>query len=94
VASSRWSTCLPAIIDAAERDPEVKVIHRRMTLERRQILIDVLTEGVAQGEVSPDRDLALVADCLIGPIMVRRLLLHEPFDPEAVPALVAEILGG
>jgi hypothetical protein len=48
---------------------------------------------VAQGEVSPERDLALLADCLVGPIMVRRLLLHEPFDPEAVPALVDEILG-
>ena len=94
VAESGWSTCLPAIIDAAERDPEVKAIHRRLTLERRQVLIDVLAEGVERGEVSADRDLALVADCLIGPIMVRRLLLHEPLDPEAVPALVDEVLRG
>ena len=93
VADSTWSTCLPAIIDAAERDPEVKAIHRRLTLERRQFLIDVLADGVARGEVSPDRDLALLADCLVGPIMVRRLLLHEPFNPEEVPALVDEVLG-
>lgn len=93
VANSTWSTCLPAIIDAAERDPEVKVVHRRLTLERRQFLSDVLAEGVERGEVAPDRDLALVADCLIGPIMVRRLLLHEPLDPDAVPRLVDEVLG-
>ena len=94
VADSTWSTCLPAIIDAAERDPEVKSIQRRLAMERRQLLIDVLAEGVEQGEVRAGRDLALVADCLVGPIMVRRLLLHEPFDPEAVPALVDEVLAG
>ena len=94
VADSAWSTCLPAIIDAAERDPEVKAIHRRLTLERRQFLVDVLAEGVERGEISGDRDLVLVADCLIGPIMVRRLLLHEPLAPEAVPALVDEVLRG
>ena len=92
VADSTWSSCLPAIIDAAQRDPELRAIHRRMTMERRQFLIDVLAEGVERGEISPDRDLALLADCLIGPIMVRRLLLHEPFDPDAVPALVDQLL--
>ena len=94
VADSTWSTCLPAIIDAAERDPEVKAVHRRLSLERRQALIDVLAEGVERGEVSPDRDLGLLADCLIGPIMVRRLFLHEPLRPEVVPALVDEVLPG
>ena len=94
VADSTWSQCLPAIIDAAQRDPEVKAIHRRLMLERRQILIDVLAEGVERGEIRPGQDLALLADCLIGPIMVRRLLLHEPFDPQAVPALVDAVLPG
>ena len=93
VADSTWSACLPAIIDAAERDPEVKAIHRRLALERRQLLIDILADGVARGEVAPDRDLGLLADCLIGPIMVRRLLLHEPFPPDDVPTLVDELLG-
>lgn len=92
VADTTWATCLPAMIDAAERDPEVKEIHRRLSLERRQFLIDLLADGVARGEISPDRDLALLADCLIGPILVRRLLLHEPFCPEAVPALVDQFL--
>ncbi|MDQ4096772.1 MAG: TetR/AcrR family transcriptional regulator [Actinomycetota bacterium] len=92
VADTTWSTCLPAIIDTAERDPEVRAIHRRLTLERRQVLIDLLADGVARGEVPPDRDLAVLADCLVGPIMVRRLLLHEPFDPAAVPALVDDLL--
>lgn len=92
MADSTWSTCLPAIIDAAERDPEVLAIHRRVSLERRQILIDLLTEGVANGEIAADVDVGLLAECLVGPIMIRRLLLHEPFDPADVPRLVAALL--
>ncbi len=92
VAATGWSTCLPAIIDAAERDPEVKAIHRRLAFERRQFPIDLLAEGLERGEISPGHDLALLADCLIGAILVRRLLLHEPFDPERVPALIDQIV--
>ncbi len=93
LADSTWSSCLPAIIDAAERDAEVLAIHRRFAGERWQILVDLLAEGVAGGELSDDLDLGLAAECLIGPLMVRRLLLHEPFAPAAVPRLVDQVLG-
>jgi len=94
MSDSTWSSCLPAIIDAAERDPEVLAIHRRLAYERRQILVDLLVEGVETGEVAAGLDLPLLAECLFGPIVVRRLLLHEPFDPAAVPALVDQVLPG
>lgn len=94
MAESTWSTCLPAIIDAAERDPEVMTIHRRIAEERRQLVIDVLAEGVQTGEVPAGADLSLLADCLIGPIVVRRLLLHEPFDPANAAAIVDQVLHG
>ena len=92
-AGSTWSSCLPAIIDAAERDPEVLALHRRASAERRQLLMDLLTEGARTGEIDPGLDLELAAECLVGPILVRRLLLHEPFDLDAVPRLVAQVLG-
>ncbi len=92
LADSRWASCLPAIIDAAERDPEVLAIHRPLAYERRQILVDLLAEGVATGEIPADVDLYVLAECLIGPLVFRRLLLHEAFDPAAVPALVDQVL--
>ncbi|MEA2715687.1 MAG: hypothetical protein QOI99_4 [Actinomycetota bacterium] len=92
MADSTWSSCLPAIIDAAERDPEVLEIHRRVARQRRQVLIDLLAEGVAAGEVAPDVDLGLLAECLIGPMVTRRLLLHEAFDPTDVAALVDQVM--
>ncbi|MGH9149490.1 MAG: TetR/AcrR family transcriptional regulator [Acidimicrobiales bacterium] len=93
MAGSTWSSCLPAIIDAAERDPEMLAIHARLARERRQVLVDLLAEGVAAGEVRAGLDLELVADCLVGPLLARRLLLHEPLAPGAAPALVAQVLG-
>lgn len=92
MADSTWSACLPAIIDAAARDPEVLAIQRRVAWQRRQVLVDLLREGVEAGELAAGTDVGVLAECLIGPIMVRRLLLHEPFDPVAVPALVDQLL--
>jgi hypothetical protein len=93
MADSTWSNCLPAIIDAAERDPEVLAIHRRTVYTRRQILIDLLAEGVRRGEIRAQADLSFLAESLIGPIVVRRLLLHDPLDPAKVPAMVDQLLG-
>lgn len=92
LADSTWSRCLPAIIDAAERDPAVLDIHRRLTCERREVLVGLLAEGVATGEVGAATDLRLLAETLVGPIIVRRLLFHEPFDPGLVPQLVDQLL--
>jgi TetR/AcrR family transcriptional regulator of autoinduction and epiphytic fitness len=92
LADSTWSRCLPAIIDAAERDPAVLDLNRRFTCERRELMIGLLAEGVATGEIAAGVDLSLLAEALVGPIIVRRLLFHEPFEPEAVPRLVEQLL--
>lgn len=92
LADSAWSRCLPAMVDAAERDPGMLALHRRLSQERLAVLVGVLAEGVETGEVPPGADVQLLAEMLVGPIIVRRLLLHEPFDPAAVPRLVALVL--
>lgn len=94
ISDSTWSACLPAIIDGAERDPELLVIHQRFVREQRQVMVDLLAEGVARGElmIPADADLGLVAACLVGPIMVGRLLLQEPFDPANAAGLVSLVL--
>lgn len=93
MADSTWSNCLPAIIEAAERDPEVMSIHRRLACERRQYFVDLLAEGVAAGEVPADADLGLLAECLVGPILLRRLMLYESFDNASVQRLLEQLLG-
>jgi AcrR family transcriptional regulator len=92
VGTSTWSACLPALIDAAEHDAEARELHCRLTQTGRQSLVDLLEEGVRNGELPPGLDRELLAEALFGPILIRRLMLHEPFDPSRVRHLVDQVL--
>jgi AcrR family transcriptional regulator len=92
VAESTYSTCMPALIDAAERDPKVRDFHHRFSAERRAVLVDLLRSGVDNDELPATSDPELLADALVGPILLRRLMMSTPYDPELVPALVDQVL--
>ena len=92
VEESTYSACMPALIEAAEHDPQVRAFHCEFSAEKRAVLVDVLGEAAASGELPRDTDPELLADALLGPIVMRRLMLYEPFDPKQVPALVDQVL--
>ena len=92
VEESTYSACMPALIDAAERDPQVREFHCTFSSERRAVLVDVLQDAVDSGELPPHVDAELLADALLGPIVLRRLMMYEIFDPKLVPALVDQLL--
>ena len=92
VEESTYSACMPALIEAAERDPQVRAFHCQFSAERRAVLVDVLRDAVDAGELAEDADPELLADALVGPIVMRRLMFFEPFDPDMVPALVDQVL--
>ena len=92
VAESTYSACMPALIDAAERDPKVRDFHNRFSAERRAVLVDLLRSGIASGDLPATSDPELLADALVGPIVLRRLMMAAPCDPGLVPALVDQVL--
>jgi AcrR family transcriptional regulator len=92
VEESTYSACMPALIDAAERDPQVRAFHCEFSAERRAVLVDVLRDAVANGELPRETDPDLLTDALVGPIVLRRLMSYEPFHPTQVPALVDQVL--
>jgi AcrR family transcriptional regulator len=92
VAESTYSACMPALIDASERDPKVRDFHHRFSAERRAVLVDLLRSGVEQGELPRSTDPELLADALVGPIVLRRLMMDQPCDRHIVPALVDQVL--
>jgi AcrR family transcriptional regulator len=90
-AESTWSACLPSLVDAAARDPEAReALHSR--LAGRRTLVDLLTEGVASGELAPDLDAELMAEALAGPILLRRLFATTPLANDQVRRIVEQIL--
>ena len=53
VEESTYSACMPALIEAAERDPQVREFHCRFSAERRAVLVDVLREAMATRRAAP-----------------------------------------
>ena len=91
--SSRLSACLPALIDAAERDDAVRHFFHTSNQARRDRLTELLGEAKDTGRLAPDVDVELLADSLFGPILVRRLMRPVPFEAGDVEGLVGQVLG-
>jgi TetR/AcrR family transcriptional regulator, regulator of autoinduction and epiphytic fitness len=92
VEESTYSACMPALIEAAERDPQVRDFHRRFSAERRAVLVGLLRDAVESGELPSDTDPEILADALVGPILLRRLMLAQPVGPAIAPELVDQLL--
>jgi AcrR family transcriptional regulator len=90
---SPFAACVPTLVDAAERDPEVRRFFHAYNNQRRRRLVETIAEGVAAGDFPAGLDPEITALTLVGPIFYRRLMTHQPFDPARVDALIAAVLG-
>ena len=92
LGESRWSKCMPALIDAAARDETVQRFHQQFVVARRQIMIDLIVDGIAAGELAADLDPVLTSELLAGPIFYRRLMTGEAFPPSLARQIVDVVL--
>jgi AcrR family transcriptional regulator len=93
VVDSTFSRCIPAMIEGAERDRRVREFHHRYSAQRRRVLVDLVSRGIAEGDFRADLDPDLITAALLGTIFYRRLMTGEPFDPDQAAELVATVLG-
>jgi len=93
VAGSTFSSCIPALIDAAERDQSLRKFYFRFQEEARQPLIKVIADGVADGSFPSRTDPELAAFALLGAIFFCRLMTSKRFDPKDAGDLVNTVLG-
>lgn len=92
LADSTLSSCLPALVQAAEREPSVRQFLHEYSNRRRRTLADLIRRGIVAAEVAEGVDPELASRALAGAIFYSRLVLGEPFDPDRVPALVQSVL--
>ena len=83
---------LTSMMEAAERDPEVARLHRDEAAARHQVLRDAVVRGVGRGELSRGTDADEVVAAVVGPVVYRRLIAHEPVDAARVEAIVDRAL--
>lgn len=93
--SPNWeeAACLPALIDSGARCPRLAAEAAAVAEERARPLVQVLQDGISNGELPETPDASVLADALVGPIILRLLFHRERFHPDDVPALVERILG-
>ncbi|MGH9209172.1 MAG: TetR/AcrR family transcriptional regulator [Acidimicrobiales bacterium] len=93
VKDPNWRVaCLPALIDASARDPDMAKLCRQLSETGIGRLITLLDEGRDAGELPDGTDTEALADALTGPILLR-VLFHRPaLDPDDVPALVDQLM--
>jgi TetR/AcrR family transcriptional regulator, regulator of autoinduction and epiphytic fitness len=93
LSGSLLSACIPGLIEAAERHPEVAEFLHQYSDRRRATLSAVVRKGVEVGELPAHLDPELAALALSGPIFYRRLMTATPFPAADVPSLVRQVLG-
>lgn len=93
VADSVFSSCIPALIEGAERDLRLREFRHRYSALRRQSLTALIARGVADGEFRAAVDPELAAQALLGSIFYGRLMTSESFDSHRLGDLIDMVLG-
>jgi AcrR family transcriptional regulator len=82
--TANWSSVLPSIVDAAERDPGFADIHSRIQRGHAAPLREVLERAATRGELPPHADLSTIVAALLGPLFYRRWFSREPIDDKFI----------
>ena len=88
LATARWSTIVPSLVDAAERDPAIADVHAALQRRHAAPIRAVLERARARGDLPADTDCAALAAALRGPLYLRRWFIREPIDADFIDQLV------
>ncbi len=91
LASGRFASLLPSLIDAAQRDPEMSKLHDRFAADREMTVRHIVTRARSRGEIRDDVSDSDVVDLIAGPIFYRRLVAHDRLDARSAKRL-AELI--
>ena len=94
LVTARWSSILPSIVDAAERDPEIAEVHSRLQRWHAAPLRAALERAALRGEIPPEVDLSAIAAALRGPLYFRRWFSRDPINDSFVNLIVQSVLAG
>ncbi len=92
--STPLATVYPSLAAERAHNPELGAVLDPVLRGRRRPLEAALKRAVARGEVSPDVDLDLAADLIVGPIAVRLFFRGMKIHPDMVDPMVDLALEG
>ena len=92
--ASPAAALLPALIDAAERDPAFAALHRREAAHRHRVVLAAIVRGITRGELPAGTDPDEVLDLLAGPVFYRRWVSGGPVGTDLTARVVDVVLAG
>ena len=93
LTTAPWTSVLPSIVDAGERDPDMAEMYRRLQQGYSAPFETAIRRGIARGELAADTDVAALAAALIGPLFFRRWFAREPLTDGFVREIVRIVVG-
>jgi AcrR family transcriptional regulator len=87
-----WSTVLPSIIDAAERDKELANLQSQIHAQMRGVFVTAIERAQERGELSRSQDARELMALILGPLLYRRFFSRESFDAEFAKRVVERAL--
>ena len=90
----RMGRILPALLDAAQRDPEYARLHDQMLAERQQPIRTILELAQLRGALPAGSDLGDVVEMLIGPLMIRGFMARREVTEEFVDLVIETVIAG
>lgn len=93
LGTARWSSVLPSIVDAAERDPAFADIHSSIQFGHAAPLRAVLERAARRGEIPANSDRPSTIAALLGPLFYRRWFSREPLDDQFVKTVAGFVIG-
>ncbi len=92
ITDSPWAPAVAPLIDAGDRDPELRQLIHDFLARRMAPAKDLLREAVAAAEIDADMDLDIAVSTLAGPIFYRRLVSREPLTDAFIESVVDQFL--
>ena len=91
LATARWSSIVPSIVDVAERDPQFAAVHGIIQRGHAAALKEIVSRAVERGQVPSGTDVSHVISALIGPLYYRRWFTRKPTDDAFIQAIVENV---
>ena len=90
--TKQWTSVLPSIIDAAERDPDIANMYSKLQHGYSVPFETVILRAVAKGELPEDTDAAMLIAALTGPLFFRRWFSRDPLTDAFAKQIVQQII--
>ena len=90
--TAKWTSVLPSIIDAAERDSDIADMYSELQHGYSAPLETIILRAIGTGELPEQTDVAMLIAALTGPLFFRRWFSRDPLTDAFAKQIVEQVI--